>query len=308
MSHSHSHSHELATKEKSAVAANSVFAALALTTMKFVVGIMTNSLGILAEAAHSALDLMAALVTYFTVRVSDKPADKEHPFGHGKLESISALIQSLILIATAAWIIYEAVDRLTDANAHHMELSIWAFLVMGTSIVIDYSRSRMLKRAAEKHNSQALHADALHFSIDIWSSAVVILGLIFVYFSIQFNLPWLAKADAIAGIMVAIIILFVSGELGMHAIHDLIDAAPQNGEQERIIEEVSKLEGITNAHALRIRSSGGRWFVDMHITVPGDMTVQDSHDLTEKIENLIEEALPNSDVTVHVEPDGIHST
>ncbi|MEN9434473.1 MAG: hypothetical protein RLZZ422_2062 [Pseudomonadota bacterium] len=305
MAHSHS---PTATQEKSAVAATSVLAALGLTTMKFIVGIMTNSLGILAEAAHSALDLMAALITYFTVRVSDKPADKEHPFGHGKLENISALIQSLILIVTGGWLIYEAIDRITNPNAHHMEITIWSFLVMGTSIIIDYSRSRMLKKAAEKHNSHALEADALHFSIDIWSSAVVILGLILVYASTYYSVPWLAKADAIAAILVAFIILFVSGELGIRAVHELLDAAPQNGVQEQIINEVSQLPNITSVHALRIRSSGGRWFVDMHITVPGTMTVQDSHDLTEQIEQLVEHIQPKSDVTVHVEPDGIHTT
>ncbi|MBK8453600.1 MAG: cation diffusion facilitator family transporter [Thiofilum sp.] len=304
MTHSHSHS-SAAQQEKSLVAATSVIAALGLTTMKFVVGLLTNSLGILAEAAHSALDLMAALITYFTVRVSDKPADKEHPFGHGKLENISALIQSLILIVTAGWIIYESFDRLIHPGTH-IELSIWAFIVMGVSIVVDYSRSRMLKKAAEKHNSQALEADALHFSIDIWSSGVVILGLILVWASMSFNVPWLEKADAIAALIVAFIILFVSGELGLKAIHELIDAAPQNGIQEQIIAAVCRLEGITNAHALRIRSSGGRWFVDMHITVPGQMTVQDSHALTEEIEQVVEQLLPHSDVTVHVEPDGIH--
>lgn len=304
MTHSHSHS-SAANQEKSFVAATSVIAALGLTTMKFVVGLLTNSLGILAEAAHSALDLMAALITYFTVRVSDKPADKEHPFGHGKLENISAFIQSLILIVTAGWIMYEAFDRLINHSAH-LELSIWAFIVMGISIVVDYSRSRMLKKAAEKHNSHALEADALHFSIDIWSSGVVILGLSLAWASSYFNLPWLEKADALAAIIVAVIILFVSGELGLKAIHELIDAAPQNGEQEQIIAAVNQLEGITNAHALRIRSSGGRWFVDMHVTVPGQMTVQDSHALTETIEDLIEDILPHSDVTVHVEPDGIH--
>ncbi|WP_110690399.1 cation diffusion facilitator family transporter [Thiofilum flexile] len=302
MPHSHS---SAASQEKSLVAATSVLAALGLTTLKFIVGLLTNSLGILAEAAHSALDLMAALITYFTVRVSDKPADKKHPFGHGKLENISALIQSLILILTAGWIIYEAFDRLIHPGTH-LELSIWAFIVMGISIVVDYSRSRMLKKAAEKHKSQALEADALHFSIDIWSSMVVLLGLGLVWASSAFNIIWLEKADAIAAIIVALIILFVSGELGLKAVHELIDTAPQNGIQGQIITAVSQLQGITNAHALRIRSSGGRWFVDMHVTVPGQMTVQESHALTEEIEHLVEELLPHSDVTVHVEPDGIH--
>ncbi len=170
-------SHTEAQRDKRSAALSSVFAAVGLTTFKIIVGVLTNSLGILAEAAHSALDLAAAVMTFFAVRVSDKPADSEHPFGHGKVENVSALFETLLLLATSAWIINEAVHRLT-AKGVEVEVSIWSFIVMGTSIIIDATRSRILMRAAKKHNSQALEADALHFSTDIWSSSVVILGLI----------------------------------------------------------------------------------------------------------------------------------
>jgi cation diffusion facilitator family transporter len=295
-------SHQDSQKEKSAVAMNSVIAAVGLTAFKLIVGILTNSLGILAEAAHSLLDLLAAVMTFFAVRIADTPADEEHPFGHGKMENISALFETLLLLATSGWIVYEAVHRLMNPETH-VEVSIWSFLVMGTSIVIDVTRSRMLMAAAKKHNSQALEADALHFSTDIWSSSVVILGLILVVIGRYIpSLSFLEKGDAIAALAVAVIVIFVSGELGMRSIHALLDAAPKNGEYEKIIEETKKIKEITNVHAVRIRSVGAGWFVDMHVTMDGNLTVNESHAITEKIEESIVGILPKSDVTVHVEP------
>ena len=291
-----------AQQEKTSVALNSVLAAVGLTAFKIIVGAATNSLGILAEAAHSALDLMAAVMTFFAVRVADKPADKGHPFGHGKVENISALFETLLLLATSGWIIYEAIHRLA-APGTHVEVSIWSFIVMGTSIIIDVSRSRMLYAAAKKHNSQALEADALHFSTDIWSSSVVILGLILVLVARWFpSLAILEKGDAVAALVVAAIVIFVSGELGFRSIQALLDAAPKDGERDRIIEVVGKIEDIADVHAVRIRSSGASWFVDMHVTMNGRMSLKRSHALTEKVEEKVKKILPGADVTVHVEP------
>ena len=295
-------SHTQAQKEKTSAALNSVISAVGLTVFKIIVGIATNSLGILAEAAHSALDLMAAVMTFFAVRVADKPADKGHPFGHGKVENISALFETLLLLATSGWIIYEAIHRLA-APGTHVEVSIWSFIVMGTSIIIDVSRSRMLYAAAKKHNSQALEADALHFSTDIWSSSVVILGLILVLVARWFpSLAILEKGDAVAALVVAAIVIFVSGELGFRSIQALLDAAPKDGERDRIIEVVGKIEDIADVHAVRIRSSGASWFVDMHVTMNGRMSLKRSHALTEKVEEKVKKILPGADVTVHVEP------
>ena len=187
-------SHTNAQKEKRSAALSSVLFAIGLTTFKIIVGLLTNSLGILAEAAHSALDLVAALMTLFAVRMADKPADKEHNFGHGKIENLSALFETILLLATSAWIIHEAIDRLFFTKAD-VEVSIWSFIVMGTSIAIDATRSRILSRAAKKYNSQALEADALHFSTDIWSSSVVILGLIGVTLARSIpGLHWMSEA------------------------------------------------------------------------------------------------------------------
>jgi cation diffusion facilitator family transporter len=294
-------SHTQAQQEKSFAARTSVIAAIGLTTFKLAVGLLTNSLGILAEAAHSGLDLAAALMTFFAVHVSDRPADKEHHFGHGKVENLSALFEAVLLLATSAWIIYEAVQRLFF-KSEQVQASIWSFVVMGTSIVIDINRSRLLYKAARKYNSQALEADALHFSTDVWSSSVVILGLIGVTIA-KFipGLNWMAKADAIAASAVALIVVYVSVELGWRTIQALLDTAPK-GKRDQIIQIVEALKGIEDCHAVRIRPSGAHWFVDLHITMDGKATLNEAHTMTETIEQEIHKILPQSDVTVHVEP------
>src|SRR5512140_496302 len=243
-------SHPSGHTEKRAAALSSVVAAIGLTSFKIVVGTLTNSLGILAEAAHSGLDLVAALMTFFAVSMSDKPPDKEHNFGHGKIENLSALFETVLLLATSGWIIYEAVNRLFFHPAK-VEASVWSFIVMGTSIAIDYTRSRILYRAAKKYNSQALEADALHFSTDIWSSSVVILGLIGLTVARFFpGLSWMSEADAIAALVVALIVIYVSGELGYRTIQALLDTAPK-GVTEQIISRVEMIEGVNDCHAVR---------------------------------------------------------
>ncbi len=169
------------------VALSSVGAAVLLTTMKIVVGLLTGSLGILSEAAHSGLDLIAAVVTLFAVRVSARPPDGEHTYGHGKVENFSALVETLLLLATCGWIIYEAIERLFFKTVH-VEVTLWSFVVMGVSIIIDFTRSRALMKTAKKYGSQALEADALHFSTDVWSSCVVIFGLIAVLIAQQVSI------------------------------------------------------------------------------------------------------------------------
>lgn len=287
--------------EKRAAAASSVFAAVGLTTLKIVVGVLTNSLGILAEAAHSGLDLMAAAMTYFAVHVADKPADREHLFGHGKVENLSALFETLLLLATSGWIIYEAIQRLFFEEVH-VDASIWAFLVMGISIGVDYTRSRILYRAARKYNSQALEADALHFSTDIWSSSVVILGLIGLTVARRVpSLTWLEKADSVAALVVALIVIYVSGELGWRTVSALLDAAPR-GMVERVEQAALSVSEVQDAHAVRVRPSGARWFVDLHVTMRGDLHLKRAHAATELIEEAVRQVLPEADVTVHVEP------
>jgi cation diffusion facilitator family transporter len=294
-------SNQEAKKDKRTAALSSVIAAIGLTTFKVIVGVLTNSLGILAEAAHSGLDLVAALMTYFAVRVSDKPADKEHPFGHGKIENLSALFETLLLLATSGWIIYEAIQRLFFVSVK-AEASIWSFVVMGTSIVIDYTRSRILYKAARKYRSQALEADALHFSTDIWSSSVVIVGLIGLTIARYVpGLDWMHKADSIAALVVALIVIYISGELGWRTISALLDTAPK-GLAEEIKKVAAAVPGVVNAHAVRIRPSGAHTFIDMHVTMNGDLTLSEAHAATEVIEKVILAIISPADVTVHMEP------
>jgi cation diffusion facilitator family transporter len=290
-----------AEREKKQVAMSSVMAAVGLTSLKIVVGVATGSLGILAEAAHSGLDLVAALVTFLAVRVSGKPADKEHLYGHGKVENISALFETLLLLITCVWIVYEAIQRVFF-KAVEMEISIWAFIVMGISIIVDISRSRMLYKAARKYNSQALEADALHFSTDIWSSSVVILGLVFVKISEWVpKLGFLHKADAVAALGVALIVVYVSIELGIRTVQALLDAALP-GMAEEITRAVETIPGVINCHSVRLRHSGPHLFADLHVLVDGKRSLQEAHAITETVADAIQRIVPNADVTVHPEP------
>ena len=287
--------------EKNQAAANSVLAAVGLTSLKIVVGMLTGSLGILAEAAHSALDLVAALMTWFAVRISGKPPDVDHPYGHGKVENLSALIETLLLVITCVWVVYSAADRLTHGKTE-IEVTVWSFAVMMCSIVVDFSRSRMLYKAAKKHNSQALEADALHFSTDIWSSGVVLIGLAGVKLSEFYPaLAFLKSSDAVAAIGVAAIVFFVCGRLGMRTVQALLDAAPR-GLDDRIKKTAESVPGILDCHNVRVRYSGAQLFVDAHVLVDGEQTLNQAHALTDEVEEAIQRIAPGADVTVHAEP------
>jgi cation diffusion facilitator family transporter len=288
-------------QEKNSAALNSVAAAFLLTGLKVVVGLLSGSMGILAEAAHSGLDLAAAMVTCFAVRAASKPPDRDHAYGHGKVENLSALVETLLLLATCSWIIKESIHRLTTRHVQ-VDASVWAFAVMGISIAVDVSRSRMLSRVASKHRSQALEADALHFSTDVWSSAVVILGLLGVRLAGWYpGLGWLLQADAVAALIVAGIVVLVSARLGLRTIQALLDTSPP-GEAERIKAAVATMDGVFDCHAVRVRHSGPHYFVDLHITVDGDQSLRAAHALTERVEQAVEAILPGADVTVHPEP------
>lgn len=293
--------HTVAYREKNKAAASSVLAAIGLTSLKIVVGVLTGSLGILAEAAHSALDLVAALMTWFAVRISGKPPDRDHPYGHGKVENLSALLETLLLLATCVWVVYNALARLIHGRTE-IEVTVWSFAVMTLSIVVDFSRSRMLSAAAKKHNSQALEADALHFSTDIWSSAVVIVGLACVKLSDLYpSFAILRSADALAALIVAGIVFFVSGELGLRTVQALLDAAPR-GLEERIKITAETVPGILDCHNVRARYSGAQLFVDAHVLIDGRQSLDQAHTLTDEVETAIQRILPGDDVTVHAEP------
>ena len=286
--------------EKRAVAGNSVLAAIAITALKIIVGVTTGSLGILSEAAHSGLDLIAAIITFLSVRVSDKPADADHQYGHGKVENFSAFIETGLLLLTCVWIIYEAVKRLFY---HHVEIEpgIAAFVVMFLSMIVDYWRSRALGKIAAKYDSQALEADALHFSTDIWSSGVVVLGLLLVLVGRTYQIAWLRDADPIAALFVAGVVVYVSSRLARRTVDALLDAAPA-GVRKRIIDAVSKVEGVLEIERVRIRRAGNRYFADLSVGLARNVTFQRSEQVADAVTSSVQSILPESDVIVHSVP------
>jgi len=294
-----------ARREKNRAALSSVLAALLLTGMKLGAGLYTGSLGILSEAAHSGLDLVAAGVTLFAVRLSAMPADVKHPYGHGKVENLSALAETALLLLTCVWIIYEAVDRLFF-NPRQVDASLWAAGVMVVSIVVDFSRSRMLLAVAKRHNSQALEADALHFSTDIWSSLVVLAGLGALALAdlvapTSFLTPWLLRADSLAALAVSGIVVWVSWRLGTQAVDVLLDSGVQEatGQIERAM---LALPGVTGVRRVRVRSSGPASFVDMRLLVQPGLDADEAHQVAVDAREAVRALLHDADVMVEVKP------
>lgn len=284
----------MAHDEKRRVALSSVLAAVFLAGLKLVVGVATNSLGILSEAAHSGLDLVAALMTLFAVKISGRPADETHHYGHGKVEGFSAFIEVLLLLGTCGYIIVEAIDRITGKSSQ-VEVNIYAFAVMGISIIVDISRSTVLYRVAKKHRSQALEADALHFSSDIWSSAVVIVGLIAYKF---FRFP---LADSIAALMVAVLVIIVSIRLGIRTVDVLLDRAP-SGMRQEIEGALRQIPGMEKLESLRVRISGEKTFVDMRLALARDLSFSEAHRIASMAERRVSDIIPGADVIVHADP------
>jgi len=281
-------------KEKKRVAGISVIAAIFLTGFKLLIGLLTGSLGILSEALHSGLDLIAAVITYFSVRISDKPADKEHHFGHGKIENFSALVETLLLVVTCVWIVYEAINRLVSGNTH-IQVTVWSYIVVITSIIIDVTRSRALYKVARKYNSQALEADALHFSTDIWSSAVVLVGLLCANFG-------LFAADSIAALGVALIVLSISYRLGKRAINVLLDSSPVTLSEE-ISSIIRSVPEVSYFHDLKVRVAGADTFVNVTIHVDPELSISQAHLISHKVEEIICKKIVRCQVQIHYEPE-----
>lgn len=293
-------SSESMRREKRAVAGNSVLAAIAITALKLGVGITTGSLGILSEAAHSGLDLVAALVTFFSVRVSDKPADADHQYWHGKVENFSAFLETGLLLLTCLWIVSEAVKRLLFHNVE-IEPSIAAFVVMFLSIAVDVWRSRALGRIAKKYDSQALQADALHFSTDVWSSSVVIVGLAMVLLGRRYHIDWLRRADPVAALFVAGVVVYVSWRLARQTINALLDAAPV-GVRGQILNALRNIPGVLEVDRIRIRRAGNRHFADVSVGLERNLTFQRSEQLAGEVTSRVREVLPDADVMVRPVP------
>jgi len=293
---------DTANREKNQAALTSLLATVLLTVLRLVVGLMTGSLGVLSEAAHSGLDLVATLVTFFAVRLSSRPPDEEHTYGHGKAENLSALFEMGLLLVACVWIIYEAVQRLFFKTVE-VQVSFWVFAVMFIAIAVDISRSRVLYRVARKYKSQALEADALHFQTDIWSSSVVILGLALVWLGQRLGPSWafLAQADAVAALVVASIVIVVSIRLGRRAVMGLLDTAPR-GLTEQVKDVARQVPGVEEVTNVRMRESGPATFLDLTATVDRSKSLEEAHQIAAQVEEQVRAAVPGSDVVVHIDP------
>jgi cation diffusion facilitator family transporter len=286
-------------REKKRAALLSVGSAFLLLSLKTFLVVRTGSLGVLSEALHSGLDLLAAVITFLSVRVADQPADERHPYGHGKFENFSAFVETGLLVLTALYIVYEAFDRLFFHNVH-IQPSVTAILVLLVALSIDLTRARALGHVAKKYSSDAIEADALHFSTDVWSTIVVIAGIGLVWAGNAWNLPWLNYADAVAGLTVAAVILWVGAQLGRRTLDALLDAAPE-GLQQEIARAVSRMDGVLDVDRVRVRRAGNRHFVDATVSVARTATLEQVHALSDAIEKRIGEIVP-ADVMVHAEP------
>jgi cation diffusion facilitator family transporter len=287
------------SREKKRAALLSVGSALVLVSLKSFLVIRTGSLGVLSEALHSGLDLVAAIITFLSIRVSDQPADERHPYGHGKFENFSAFVETGLLLLTALYVIYEAFDRLFFHSVH-IQPSVLAILVLLVALSIDITRAKKLSYVAAKYSSEALEADALHFSTDVWSTMVVIAGIALVWAGEKWDLPGLIYADAIAGLVVAGVILWVGSRLGKRTLDALLDAAPE-GLQEQITQAIEKMEGVLRVERVRLRRAGNRYFVDATVSVPRTASLEQVHAWSDAIEQRVGEIVP-SDVVVHAEP------
>src|SRR5690242_7426733 len=279
---------------KQRVALGSIVASASLTLAKAVVGVLTGSLAILSEAAHSLLDLLATVMTYFAVRIADQPADEEHHYGHGKVESISALAETVLLFLLSAAVIWKAVQRLLASGEHVVEATLAAFAVIAASIVIDFFRARLLYRIAADTSSEALEADALHFSSDMWSSAAVLIGL----GGVALGFEW---ADSVAAIVVAVFICIAGWRLGKRTINTLTDAAPA-GLAERIAALTKRVRGVVRVERVRARPVGPTLFVDLTVAVSRTLPLDRVTSLKDGITKSIRAEMPESEVTVTIEP------
>jgi cation diffusion facilitator family transporter len=283
----------VAAAAKLRVALISVGAALFLTGAKASVGIWTGSLALLSEAAHSGLDLFASAITAVSVRVADRPADKTHHYGHGKIESLSALFEAALLLITCAWIFHEAIHRLAERGPGPV-INVYSFLVILLAIGIDLYRYRALMKTAVRYQSQALEADAMHFYSDILGSSLVLVGLI----AVAVGIP---SADALAAILVAVWVATLAIRLGKKNIDILLDTVPQDyADQVRKI--ASREEGVLTVESVRLRRSGSSLFADLRVGLDRTLPFERAHTIARELEQKLAAKIPGLDAVVHTDP------
>ena len=291
---------ESISAEKRRVALHSMLAAAAMTVLKLAAGILSGSLGVLSDAAHSALDLAGAALTFLSVRVSDRPADENHPYGHGKVENISAFIEAGLMAISCAWIIWEALQRI---YSHSVELrhSLWPVLVLVTSIAVDYWRSRQLREVARRTGSPALATDAFHFASDIWATLAVLCGLAASWLGTQFGIPGLRYADPFAAVVVSLMILRMTWHLTRETIGALTDQIPVET-RKRVVDEVEGVEGVLAVEQVRVRRSGAAYFADLTLALPSRTTFEHTGELVRAATEAVQRIVPQADVVIHTVP------
>lgn len=280
--------------EKTKVARLSILSNSSLIIMKLLVGIFTGSVSIVSEAIHSTMDLVAAIIAYFSVKISNKPADTDHPYGHGKVENISGVIEALLIFAASVWIIVEAVKKLL--HPEEVESIGIGFVVMFISAAINYLVSNKIYKVAKQEDSIALEADALHLKADVYTSLGVGVGLLLI---------WITKLhflDPVVAIIVALFILKESFELLKTAFNPLLDVKLSDKEISIIESVINKFKSVyCNFHDLRTRKSGNTKYIDLHLVFPEDMSIKAAHDICDEIENELEASLRNTEVLIHLE-------
>lgn len=289
---------------KRSAALVSVLAALVITALKILTGVLTGSLGMLSEGAHSSIDLVASAITFFSIRVADRPADESHNYGHGKIESLAAFVETVLMLGSCVWILTEAIRRIFFHHPFSLTFSIWPFVVLLLSITVDFTRSRNLHRVAQQYNSEALEADAIHFSTDIWSSLAVLFGLAATFTGARMNIPALELADPIAAIIVSGIILHVTWRLARRTIDALTDATPSEtrAQTNDLVRELAAIDGVLSVDRVRTRRSGPSYFADVTLGMPRNLTFQRSEQITLAATAAVQRHLPGADVVVHSIP------
>ena len=286
--------------EKRRVALSSMIAAAVMTTLKIAAGVFSGSLGILSDAAHSGLDLVGSALTFFSVRVSDKPADEDHTYGHGKVENLSAFVEAGLMVASCAWIIFEAMQRIAR-HAVELRHSYWPVLVLLASIAVDYWRSHKLAAVARRTGSPALATDAFHFASDIWSTLAVLAGLTANWIGAVLHVGWLSYADPFAAVVVSLMILRITMHLTREAIAALMDEVPVET-RHRIVCEVEKVRGVLAVEQARVRRSGATYFADLTLAMPRRDTFEHTGELVRAATSAVHRALPDADVVIHTVP------
>src|SRR5271165_5077352 len=280
--------------DKERAALGSIAASAGLTAAKAVIGLLTGSLAILSEAGHSLLDLAATVLTYIAVRVSGKPADAEHQYGHGKVESVTALAETALLFLLAAVVIFEAAQRLIGERVYAVEATAAAFAIIALSIVVDFFRARTLGRVAEKTSSQALEADALHFRSDMWSSIAVLIGLA----GVALGHAW---ADAAAALVVAVFICIAGYRLGRRTIETLTDTAPA-GVSEHVAALARQVPGVVAVERVRVRPAGTVLFVELTVSISRTLPLDRVTTIKQQLTRAIRGDLPAAELTITTEP------